>query len=429
MKLISFQIALAFCTLSCIATGQNTITLSFTGMDRSNYAKTDTIKIHNTVRNCDTTLFWPDTVLSVTVGIRDLTMVKEDLQVFQNVPNPVRENTSISVYLPLSGNVDVNVSRLSGGLVSSFNRQLKKGFHTFLFSPGSAETYVFTAICQSGMKSIKIVALPVAASPVCRLEYRGIENGPSVMKPSGTTDKFFFASGDELQFTGITDKYVAIINSVPHTDTLYRFDFTHFDFPCSRVTTVTYMGQTYHTVQAGSQCWLRENLNAGREIDSTQIPSNNHSIEKYCYNDDKNYCMVYGGLYTWNEMMQYATAEGARGICPAGWHIPADAEWITLTDELGSIKVAGGKMKEIDFDHWAHPNTGADNSSGFTALPGGYRLGRDSQDIYMYAHFWSSTPVGNQAGARALSSQTAEVSPLPETTNLGFSVRCIRDSQ
>src|SRR5665647_1782373 len=96
--------------------------------------------------------------------------------------------------------------------------------------------------------------------------------------------------------------------------------------PCPGVPTVDYGGKTYHTVQIGSQCWLKENLDVGIMIDSVTEPGNNGVIEKYCYNNNAANCTTYGGLYKWNEAMEYVTTPGIKGICPPGWHIPTHTE-------------------------------------------------------------------------------------------------------
>ena len=87
------------------------------------------------------------------------------------------------------------------------------------------------------------------------------------------------------------------------------------------------------------------------------------------YNNDPANDSSYGRLYNY-----YAVAD-SRGLAPTGWHIPSDSEWTTLSTFLGGDAVAGGKMKEAGTAHWLDPNTGATNSSGFTALPGGLRQG------------------------------------------------------
>jgi uncharacterized protein (TIGR02145 family) len=132
-------------------------------------------------------------------------------------------------------------------------------------------------------------------------------------------------------------------------------------------------------VRIGTQIWMGENLNVGTRIDGSKDQTNNGISEKYCYNDVDYNCDIYGGLYQWNEMMQYNPAEDTgkvigttQGICPDGWHIPIIKEWNNITIFLGGDSDAGGKLKEAGFAHWLAPNKGATNESGFTGLPGGY---------------------------------------------------------
>ncbi|MEI7813122.1 MAG: FISUMP domain-containing protein, partial [Ignavibacteria bacterium] len=100
-------------------------------------------------------------------------------------------------------------------------------------------------------------------------------------------------------------------------------------FTCG-TSTVTYSGKTYHTVQIGSQCWLKENLDVGTMVNGSRNQINNGTTEKYCYDDKPSNCATYGGLYQWDEAMAYSTTPGSKGICPTGWHIPTDAEYQTL---------------------------------------------------------------------------------------------------
>lgn len=161
--------------------------------------------------------------------------------------------------------------------------------------------------------------------------------------------------------------------------------------PCPGIPTVIYNGQTYNTIQINSQCWLKESLNVGIIIDSNQNQTNNGIIEKFCYHNDPAHCGVYGGLYMWEEAMQYVITPGAQGICPAGWHIPTDTEWNDLASFLGGLNIAGGKLKETGLTHWWSPNTGASNETGFTGIPGGFRdhsghwFGDMGGNLYMYS--------------------------------------------
>jgi uncharacterized protein (TIGR02145 family) len=188
-------------------------------------------------------------------------------------------------------------------------------------------------------------------------------------------------------------------------------------------------GKTYNVVLIGTQCWMEQNLNIGTRISLPSDQTNNGIIEKYCYDDLESNCNVYGGLYQWNEAMQYSTTPGVQGICPSGWHLPTYSEWTILTDFLGGESVAGGKMKEAGLTHWFSPNYGATNSSGFTALPAGYRdmWGNFYSDLQVYVYFWTSTKIYGSIITRVCYNYTEDVFGIEGYNTDGFSVRCVRD--
>ncbi len=199
----------------------------------------------------------------------------------------------------------------------------------------------------------------------------------------------------------------------------------------------------YSTVEIGEQCWMQENMNIGVKIDGDYDQANNGLIEKYCYNNEEDSCDTYGGLYQWDEVMQYNTITPAQGICLPGWHIPSDEEWQQLEGEVDSQYNypdpiwyqtgfrgfdAGGNLKETDTIHWLPPNLGATNSSGFTGLPGGYR--HSSGEFLLYgdeAIFWTSYYSGANALRRYLDYDDARVYRGNIEKYLGFSVRCVKD--
>ncbi len=187
--------------------------------------------------------------------------------------------------------------------------------------------------------------------------------------------------------------------------------------------------KVYTTVQIGDQCWMAKNLNVGTRIIGTSEQTNTGAIEKYCYGNSEANCDVYGGLYQWDEAMQYSSTPGGQGICPTGWHLPTDEEWAALVSYLGGIDVAGGKLKETGFAHWSDPNTGADNSSGFTALPGGARDPVGSfADLSDYGGWWSSSwSDASNAWHRGMTASLAGVLRYNYNKPCGFSVRCLRD--
>ena len=200
-------------------------------------------------------------------------------------------------------------------------------------------------------------------------------------------------------------------------------------FSCGNPITDPRDGKTYNTVQIGTQCWFAQNLNVGTKINGNIEQTNNSIIEKYCYADLESNCDIYGGLYQWNEMMQYVTTPGVQGICPTGWHIPTHGEWTILTDFLGGESVAGGKMKEAGYVHWSSPNTGATNSSGFTALPGGNRdINGNFYNLTNYAFFWSSSQFdATIAWYRYLDVSNEYVYRDNNDKTYGFSGRCVQD--
>jgi uncharacterized protein (TIGR02145 family) len=180
--------------------------------------------------------------------------------------------------------------------------------------------------------------------------------------------------------------------------------------PCPGIPTVTYGGQVYNTVQIGSQCWLKENLN--------------YAVgNSWCYDDNSSNCDIYGRVYDWNT---------ALTACPPGWHLPSDAEWDVIVNYLGGSSIAGGKMKEAGFAHWKLPNTGATNESGFTALPGGTTWNPDipipDEDIGLWTAWWSSSPATYYASfIRAVGYDRSNVVRMQNGIAWHRSVRCMKD--
>ncbi len=118
-------------------------------------------------------------------------------------------------------------------------------------------------------------------------------------------------------------------------------------------------GEIYNTVLIGEQCWMAECLNVGTMIDGSMDQTDNAIFEKYCYNNIEDSCSNYGGLYQWNEVMQYDITEGIQGICPSGWHIPTDEEWKILEGTVDS--------------YFGYPDD-IRNNSGWRGLDAGYHL-------------------------------------------------------
>ncbi len=180
-----------------------------------------------------------------------------------------------------------------------------------------------------------------------------------------------------------------------------------------------------------NQVWMKKNLDVATYRNGDIIPQitdptawSNLTTGAWCWysNDSATYAATYSKLYNW-----YALND-VRGLAPIGWHIPTHAEWTTLGTCLGGDVIAGGKMKEMGTAHWPAPNTGATNSSGFTALAGN---GRDYTGTFFTggnAIFWSNTVYsGANIWYRYLTYSNTVLSAGPADKRVGFSVRCVRD--
>ncbi len=210
-------------------------------------------------------------------------------------------------------------------------------------------------------------------------------------------------------------------------------------------------GNVYTSVTVGTQVWLVENLNTTKYKDGATIPLvtgdtewGNLSTPGYCwvFNNQAAYGTIYGALYNW-----YAVNTGK--LCPAGWHVPTDAEWTTLENYLIANgfnydeTTTGNKIAKsmAGTTQWSSSNTTGSigstdytskrNSSGFAALPGGFRQSSGSFPMVFgasEAYFWSSTENGaDYARARYLLFNYVDLRKGSHYKTSGFSVRCIKD--
>ncbi len=187
-------------------------------------------------------------------------------------------------------------------------------------------------------------------------------------------------------------------------------------------------GQIYPTVKIGNQCWMAKNLNYGQYKESVfnndaeghSDVANNGIVEKYAYNNDTGNFAIYGGLYDWNEMMNYNSTEGGQGICPDGWHIPTKDEFDELVETVGGRDIAGKQLM-----------TGG--SSGFNFELGGERLfkGGFSNSASETGGIWtsSSNPTDNKRAIHFYFTNDKDnvASHSAHFKVMGHSVRCMKD--
>jgi uncharacterized protein (TIGR02145 family) len=202
---------------------------------------------------------------------------------------------------------------------------------------------------------------------------------------------------------------------------------------CTANDVVSMDGHEYSVVTIGVQCWFKENLRTTQYADGSAIPevtdgtawSSTNDGARTAPNDAASnsayFLGIYGYLYNWHAV------NNSAGLCPTGWHVPTDGEWTELTNFLGGSSVAGNKMKSSPSDE---PFWNGNNSSGFSALPGGWRdpdygsFGGEGS----YGEYWSASPYGTQsAWKRNLAYGDGVVYRNRSDRRYGFSVRCLRD--
>ncbi len=206
-------------------------------------------------------------------------------------------------------------------------------------------------------------------------------------------------------------------------------------------------GNVYETVKIGTQTWIVENLKTTRYRNGDSIHNisdatswANLTTGGYCnYNNETYYGSKYGCLYNW-----YAVSD-SRNLAPVGWHVSTDADWAILQDYL----IANGynydgsttgnyiaKSLSATTDWSTNTSIGSigndlskNNKSGFTALPGGYRINNGSFANIGYHAFWWTTTESTPANAVYcyLHFSESTFTIYPAAKNWGRSVRCVKD--
>lgn len=231
------------------------------------------------------------------------------------------------------------------------------------------------------------------------------------------TEESVYRTGSKTVFINVTSGSNAQFNSGLTYDTVSDSD-----------------NNVYKTITIGTQTWMAENLRTTKYRNGESIPEVTSNTEwknltsgaysNYGNTSDVDAIATFGRLYNW-----FAVTD-SRNLAPTGWHVATDADWTTLTTFLGGESVAGGKLKETGTTHWNSPNTGADNSTGFTALPAGRREYTDGSFINTgFNGFWWTSSAYNPdySWYRQINYDGAIVNPANFHKQYGFAIRCVKD--
>lgn len=448
MKYLQVSVVIIISVIS-IASAQNSITLTFTAEINGIHRPLDSVRIQNVTQGVDTVLYGNDTVLIIdkSIGMPEFPggVAKLPFEI-ASFPNPFDYNTTLRLSIPVDERITIRAFNLLGQELKSLSLLLKAGEHTFSFFAGNEKQYLVSVENARYKQALKLIYIGHGVGD-CRFEHSGWFPHPTVR--NAQTSGFLWDPGDEMLFFGFAsiDSFIYghdIIDDNPFQSAVYSFDLLT-GLPCMEQPFVTDIdGNLYRTVRIGNQCWLRENLRTTRNSNGVSIPEITDSLAwmnlasgGYCWydNDSATYGALYGALYNW-----YAVSGGS--ICPAGWHLPSDAEWQELEMNLGmtSQQAAltgfrgtdqGGKLKENGFANWQSPNLGATNSSGFTALPAGKRS--DGGGVFSgaggYAYWWTASDYASSfIWYRILSYNSPQINRVYHNKEHGYSVRCVRST-
>ena len=426
MKRILFILAIS-CSLSINA---QDYLITFAGAGTS--SSVDNVKVENLTAGTSITLKGTD-ILHLTGTITDIKTPENGQTVKMKIyPNPMIDNSTVEIFPPAAGDAIISIYNISGKLLTQVHGYLENDWHEFKLSGIKNGLYLISVkgnnyqfsgklLCDgqsNGIMSIEKVSNSVQTfdDQTSKIDHKGVQ----------TIVDMSYSTGDRLKLTGISTKYTTIIVDIPSTSKLVTFTF----IDCTDGD-----GNNYPVIQIGtgksaSQIWMAENLKTTKFKDGTTpipIVTDNAAWKALCtsaycwYNNEISNKITYGALYNW-----FTVKTG--NLCPTGWHVPTDAEWTTLTDRLGGLDVAGGKLKGTGTAQWISPNKGATNETGFTALPGGYRTLIGFDAIGYCCKLWSATEYNtNYAKVRYLSNMDSNVYRDNFNKKFGLSVRCIKD--
>jgi uncharacterized protein (TIGR02145 family) len=411
----------------CVVTANaQTYQISFAGKGGSNTVST--VKVENLMKATTLDLNGSDVLhLKGTVGISSVeNQPQTQLKIY---PNPMTDHSTLEIYPPVAGDASISIYEISGKRVFNHHSFLENCRHEFRISGLNNGLYLIDVEGNDYHISGKLLSNNNTYRNSVSVERISIsqaiqpKKNINENKGSLTAIDMDYSEGDRLKFIGASGIYSTVVIAIPRKDTTITFNF---------VGCTDRDNNNYSIVQIGTQIWTAENLKTTKYNDGTAIPHVPDSLEwlglstsgySWYRNNEATYKITYGALYNF-----YAASSGK--LCPTGWRVSTDADWTTLNTFLGGTNVAGGKLKESGKTHWASPNTGASNESGFTGLPGGWRGSTSKfQEMFVCGEFWTSTPNPYDTGGYSYYLDYWYKAIYGENVNkkVGFSIRCVKE--
>ena len=351
-------------------------------------------------------------------------------------PNPMTGNATYTFTAKYAGKTQISVFRLDGRKVTALDADLQQGKNSFQLALPTG-VYLLQATGNGFSYTTKTISLSMVTSEP-KINFSG--NAANIKKPQRAPAPeviLQYSTGDQILYKGYSGNYCTIVTDKPTETKTTDFKFVE----CTDAD-----GNNYAVVHIGTQTWMAENLKTTRYrngdlIETTspatkEVSTTSQPKYQWAFDGDENNVAKYGRLYTW-----YAVTD-TRYIAPARWHVPSDAEWATLEKYLidngysndGTSKGRIAKSLAAITDWYTSTLVAAvgndltkNNSSGFSALPGGYRYPNGTFSRIGYLGFWWSSieTSGTNAGYTELSFETNFLINYYHMKVNGFSVRCI----
>ncbi len=286
---------------------------------------------------------------------------------------------------------------------------------------GSEETYL------SGTVLDKVTQQPVSGAEVLFGEQSTVSDAEGNYRLSNIQAVKHSLKAVKTDYVVFSESFTPVSG-----ENIYNIELETHEVYCNRVTSIVFRGRTYNTVLSANMCWFKENLNVGTKIRLTEDQTNNTVVEKYCLYNRDDYCDRWGGIYTWDEAMNYIPTHTNQGLCPNGWHIPTLAEFHVLG---ASVNEDGNALKaEGEGDPENSPQGVGTNESGWYGLLGGTTFQDDAQTgpiVFAgpgFARWWSSDEVDDtRASNLGLYDADNNIFYEGKPKTWAFSIRCLKD--
>ncbi len=396
--------------------------ISFAGTGAS--TTVDSVKVENLARCTDTVILGSDILqLTGAVGLNNaLQKTNDRLMVF---PNPSTGNCFINIEQSEAGNALIEIFDITGKIIVQNNVYLLNGINCYSLAGAGTGIYIVSVKSDKGYLYSKLISANgsngserITFDRISSMEITQDENNNLLKKYEKgrkSTVQMLYFNGERLKFTGYSGGiYRTVYMLVPTQNESITFNFV----ACTDID-----GNNYAVVQIGTQIWMAENLKTTHYrngdiiqyiTDNTQWQNMGAGARCYYNNDSTAYAGIYGCFYN-----GFAVGD-TRILAPLGWHCPSQTEFNTLSSALGG---SGGAIKDPCCTLWTTPNTGANNSSGFSGLPLGFRSYYGS---YMY---FATKSIYWGTGERIMwvNNNDAVLNTGASALQYGQSVRCIKD--